>query len=224
MSTSIASQEVLRAGAPEMAMPWTAQSRLAKRMFDFALTVVSLPVVAPLLLVLALVIIIESPGASPLFVQRRLTIRGRTFPLLKLRTMVPDAERRRSEIEHLNEALPPLFKVRNDPRVTRVGRFLRATSLDELPQVLNVLWGHMSVVGPRPRLPHELDPAIPEHARRLSVKPGLAGLWQVSGRAQLQFDEALAIDLRYIDMRTFALDLRLIAQTVLVVLTQKGAY
>ena len=138
--------------------------------------------------------------------------------------MVPDAERRRAEIEHLNEALPPLFKVRNDPRVTRVGRLLRATSLDELPQLINVLRGDMSIVGPRPRLPHEFSLDDPAVIRRLSVKPGLAGLWQVSGRARLNYDEALALDLRYVDNWSFWLDLTLIARTVWVVLTLRGAY
>jgi lipopolysaccharide/colanic/teichoic acid biosynthesis glycosyltransferase len=137
---------------------------------------------------------------------------------------VPDAEKRRAEIEHLNEALPPLFKVRNDPRVTRMGRILRATSLDEVPQLLNVIKGDMSVVGPRPRLPYEFSLDDPVVQRRLSVKPGLAGLWQVSGRAKLNYDEAMAIDLQYIENWSFWLDLKLIVKTFLVVVSLKGAY
>jgi lipopolysaccharide/colanic/teichoic acid biosynthesis glycosyltransferase len=138
--------------------------------------------------------------------------------------MVADAERRRAEIEHLNEALPPLFKVRNDPRVTRLGRILRATSLDELPQLINVVRGDMSIVGPRPRLPYELSMDDPAIQRRLSVTPGLAGLWQVSGRATLNFDEALTLDLAYVENWSFWLDLKLIARTLWVVITLHGAY
>jgi lipopolysaccharide/colanic/teichoic acid biosynthesis glycosyltransferase len=166
---------------------------------------------------------VESPG-NPLFRQRRLGYQGKPFWMLKLRTMVPNAEGRRAEVEHLNEAKPPLFKARNDPRVTRVGRFLRATSLDELPQLANVVIGHMSLVGPRPRLPQEFDLNNPEHRRRFAIKPGLAGLWQVSGRAALNFDEALAIDLDYIDHWSFWWDLQLIWWTFLVVVRRQGAY
>jgi lipopolysaccharide/colanic/teichoic acid biosynthesis glycosyltransferase len=194
-----------------------------KRVFDFLTASLALLVALPLLALLILAIVIESPG-NPFFVQQRLGLDGRCFKLLKLRTMVRDAEQRRAEIEHLNEALPPLFKVRNDPRVTRIGRILRATSLDEVPQLINVIRGDMSVVGPRPRLPCEFDINHPAIARRLSVKPGLAGLWQVSGRAKLDFDEALALDLQYIDDRSFWLDLKLIAKTFWVVVTLKGAY
>jgi lipopolysaccharide/colanic/teichoic acid biosynthesis glycosyltransferase len=194
-----------------------------KRIFDLLTASLALLVALPFLALLIAAIVLESP-ANPFFIQERLGLNGKRFKLLKLRTMVPDAEQRRAEIEHLNEALPPLFKVRNDPRVTRIGRLLRATSLDELPQLINVIRGEMSVVGPRPRLPYEFcldDPAI---ARRLSVKPGLAGLWQVSGRAKLNYDEALRLDLQYIDNWSFWLDLKLIAKTFWVVVTLKGAY
>jgi len=194
-----------------------------KRSFDLIMASMALLIATPVLLLLTLAICLASPG-NPIFAQERLGLHGRRFKMLKLRTMVPDAERRRAEIEHLNEALPPLFKCRNDPRVTKVGRVLRATSLDELPQLINVLRGEMSIVGPRPRLPHEfatIDGAI---ARRLSVKPGLAGLWQVSGRATLNFDEALALDLQYVDNWSFWLDLKLIVRTLIVVLSLRGAY
>jgi lipopolysaccharide/colanic/teichoic acid biosynthesis glycosyltransferase len=194
-----------------------------KRLFDLLTASLVLLVALPFLALLILAIVIESPG-NPFFVQRRLGLNGRCFKLLKLRTMVRDAEQRRGEIEHLNEALPPLFKVRNDPRVTRIGRILRSTSLDEVPQLINVIRGDMSVVGPRPRLPCEFDVNDPMVARRLSVKPGLAGLWQVSGRAKLNFDEALVLDLQYIDNWSFWLDLKLIAKTFWVVVTLKGAY
>jgi lipopolysaccharide/colanic/teichoic acid biosynthesis glycosyltransferase len=196
---------------------------LPKRAFDLVVGTLALLVVAPLLLLLLAAIMLESPG-NPIFVQERLGLNGKRFRLLKLRTMVPDAERRRAEIEHLNEALPPLFKVRHDPRVTRLGRILRLTSLDELPQLINVIRGDMSIVGPRPRLPYEFSMDDPAIQRRLSVKPGLAGLWQVSGRATLNFDEALALDLAYVENSSFWLDLKLIARTFWVVITLHGAY
>ena len=198
-------------------------STVLKRLFDVVTASLALLVALPFLVLLLMAVFIDSAG-NPFFVQERLGLHGTRFKLLKLRTMVPDAERRRAEIEHLNEALPPLFKVRNDPRVTRVGRILRATSLDELPQLINVLLGDMSIVGPRPRLPYEFSLDDPAIIRRLSVKPGLAGLWQVSGRAKLDYDEALALDLEYIDTWSFWLDMKLIAKTFWVVLTLRGAY
>lgn len=194
-----------------------------KRAFDVIVGGIALSVAILVLMVLMLAIMVESPG-NPLFLQRRLGYQGKPFWMLKLRTMVPDAEGRRAEVEHLNEAKPPLFKARNDPRVTRIGRFLRATSLDELPQLANVVVGHMSLVGPRPRLPQEFNLNNPEHRRRFAIKPGLAGLWQVSGRAALNFDEALAIDLDYIDHWSFWWDLQLIWWTFLVVVRRQGAY
>jgi len=196
---------------------------IVKRLFDVVTASLALLVALPFFVVLVIGIVLESPG-NPFFVQTRLGLHGKRFPMLKLRTMVPDAERRRAEVEHLNEALPPLFKCRHDPRVTRIGRMLRATSLDELPQLINVVLGDMSIVGPRPRLPYELSLDDPAVIRRLSVKPGLAGLWQVSGRATLDYDEALALDLQYIDNWTFWLDLKLIARTFWVVVTMRGAY
>jgi lipopolysaccharide/colanic/teichoic acid biosynthesis glycosyltransferase len=196
---------------------------MAKRAFDLMVATVAFVVVFPLLLVLVLAICLESPG-NPIFKQERLGRQGKPFRMLKLRTMVPDAERRRAEVEHLNEALPPLFKCHNDPRVTRFGRFLRTTSLDELPQLINVIRGDMSLVGPRPRLPREFANLTPAISRRLSVKPGLAGIWQVSGRAKLDFDEALELDLQYVEHHNFWVDLKLIARTFLVVLTLRGAY
>jgi lipopolysaccharide/colanic/teichoic acid biosynthesis glycosyltransferase len=201
----------------------TSSRVVAKRLFDLVVATLALLIALPFLAILVVAICLESPG-NPIFVQERLTLHGRRFRMLKLRTMVPDAERRRAEVEHLNEALPPLFKARHDPRVTRVGHVLRATSLDELPQLINVILGDMSIVGPRPRLPFEFATHNPAVARRLSVKPGLAGLWQVSGRARLNFDEALALDLQYIENWSFWLDLKLIAKTFWVVLTLKGAY
>jgi lipopolysaccharide/colanic/teichoic acid biosynthesis glycosyltransferase len=196
---------------------------LAKRLFDMAFATVALIALLPPILLLMLAICLESWG-SPIFAQERVGLGGRRFKMLKLRTMVRDAERRRVDVEHLNEAQAPMFKVKKDPRITRVGRFLRYTSLDELPQLINVIVGEMSLVGPRPPLPHEVGQYTSTQARRLTVIPGLTGLWQVSGRSDRSFDALIALDLEYIDHWSFWLDLKLIARTVWVVLSGRGAY
>jgi lipopolysaccharide/colanic/teichoic acid biosynthesis glycosyltransferase len=211
----------LRVAMADLAPPMPWQLRL-KRAFDLVVSLMSLCVAGPVLLVLMSLVWLESP-APPLFKQRRLGLGGREFSMLKVRTMVPNAESMRAQLEHLNEAAP-LFKITNDPRVTRIGRILRATSLDELPQLVNILRGEMSLVGPRPRLPSEFDLSVPRQRQRFMVKPGLAGLWQVRGRAKLGFDEALEIDLEYIRRWSFLFDLQLIARTAWVVLTCRGAY
>jgi lipopolysaccharide/colanic/teichoic acid biosynthesis glycosyltransferase len=205
----------------DLAPPMAWQLHL-KRTFDLVVSLLALCIAGPVLLILMSLVWLESP-AMPLFRQRRLGLGGREFWMLKVRTMVPNAESMRASLEHLNEA-PPLFKITNDPRVTRIGRFLRATSLDELPQLVNVLQGDMSLVGPRPRLPAEFDLSVPRQRQRFMVKPGLAGLWQVRGRAKLNFDEALEIDLEYIRRWSFLFDLELIARTAWVVVTCRGAY
>ena len=148
---------------------------------------------------------------------------GRRFFIYKFRSMVQDAEKLRTEIEALNEADGPVFKIRRDPRVTRVGRFIRKTSIDELPQLLNVWLGHMSLVGPRPPLPSEVEQYTWEQRRRLSVRPGLTGLQQVSGRSDVSFQDWVAMDLAYIDEWSLITDLRIILRTVRVVLLGKGA-
>jgi lipopolysaccharide/colanic/teichoic acid biosynthesis glycosyltransferase len=197
----------------------------AKRTFDLVVGALVLLVMLPLLLALMVAVWIESSG-NPIFVQDRLGQYGQRFRLYKLRTMVPDAEQRRGEVEYLNESKPPLFKARNDPRVTRIGRFLRASSLDELPQLLNVVKGEMSIVGPRPRLPEEFEDVMqrPDIVRRFSAKPGLAGVWQTRGRAHNNFDEALALDLYYVDHWSFWFDIKLVVETFWVVVTGQGAY
>jgi lipopolysaccharide/colanic/teichoic acid biosynthesis glycosyltransferase len=194
-----------------------------KRTFDVVFASVALVALTPLLLCLMAAIWCESPG-NPLFVQERMGFNGRPFRLLKLRTMVPNAEAALGGLAHLNEVQSPLFKVRRDPRVTRLGRFLRITSLDELPQLVNVLRGEMSLVGPRPPLIREVSQYTVDQARRLTVTPGLTGLWQVSGRSNRSFDDLVALDLYYIDHWSFRLDLQLIAKTLWVVVTCRGAY
>lgn len=195
----------------------------AKRALDVVVALVLLTLVAPLIGVLALVIMLDSRG-GPFFVQTRVGHGGREFRFVKLRTMVQDAEARLGELINLNDAQPPLFKMKRDPRVTRIGAFLRRTSLDELPQLWNVVRGDMSLVGPRPPLPREVVTYNPEQMRRLSVMPGMTGLWQVSGRSDLDFEHAVALDLTYIDTWSMVLDLTLLIKTLLVVVRPRGAY
>lgn len=194
-----------------------------KRAFDVVFAVTALLALAPMLIVLMVAIVIESWG-NPIFGQERVGIGGRHFRMLKLRSMVPNAESRLHELAHLNELDGPMFKIRRDPRRTRIGRLLRATSLDELPQLVNIVRGEMSIVGPRPPLPAEVPYYTREQFRRLSVTPGLTGAWQVSGRADLDWESAIKLDLDYIDNWSFWVDLKLISRTVAAVLTLRGAY
>jgi len=159
---------------------------------------------------------------KPLFVQTRLGHRGKPFPMIKFRTMALDAEQRRDEVE--NEKDGPIFKNRNDARITRIGRFLRKTSLDETPQLLNVLLGHMSLVGPRPPIGAEVAAYEPWQRRRLAVKPGLTCLWQVSGRSEIDFEDWVRMDLWYVQNQGWTTDLELLIRTPWVVLTGRGAY
>jgi exopolysaccharide biosynthesis polyprenyl glycosylphosphotransferase len=177
----------------------------------------------PLMLVVALAIKLDSNGPV-LFVQERVGLRKRKFRLYKFRTMVEDAESRRADLEPLNEFSGPVFKMRYDPRVTRVGRCLRRFSIDELPQLWNVLVGEMSFVGPRPPLAEEVERYEDWQRRRLAMKPGISGLWQVAGRGRkLDFSEWVRLDLEYIDNWSLALDLRILLWTVPVVILGKGA-
>ncbi len=171
---------------------------LAKRLMDLILVVITLPFWLPLNGLIALIIRVTSPGAPVVFKQLRTGKGGRRFYMYKFRTMVPDAEELKSKYAHLNELQWPDFKITNDPRVTPVGRFLRKTSLDELPQLFNVLTGEMSLVGPRPT---SFGPETYKlwHTHRLDVMPGLTGLWQIMGRAQLEFDDRLRLDIAYIE-------------------------
>jgi exopolysaccharide biosynthesis polyprenyl glycosylphosphotransferase len=195
----------------------------AKRAFDLLLAgtglVLSLPVWA------AVAVAIKLTSAGPvLFRQQRVGRGGQRFTLLKFRTMVVDAERLLDGLRERNEADGPLFKLRDDPRVTRVGRWLRRTSLDELPQLLNILKGEMSVVGPRPPLPDEVAAYEDWQLDRLEAPPGLTGLWQISGRSQLTFDEYVRLDLYYIENWSLAYDLFIVAKTIPMVLASRGAY
>lgn len=197
---------------------------IAKRLLDIVGATVGLLILGPLVMLPAAVAIrLTSPGPI-LFRQRRSGLHGRLFTMYKFRTMVDNAEMLRVELEAFNEAAGPVFKMKQDPRVTPVGRYLRRTSIDELPQLWNVLKGDMSLVGPRPPIPSEVSKYDPWHRRRLSMKPGLTCLWQISGRSNVGFDQWMKLDLQYIDNWSLWLDLKILARTVPVVLSGLGAH
>ena len=192
----------------------------SKRIADVVVCLAALPLALPLLLVVAVVIRLDSPGPI-LFRQQRTGRHGSRFAMYKFRTMVRDAEAMKASLAHLNILPPPDFKVPNDPRITRVGRFLRKSSLDELPQIFNVLRGEMSLVGPRPTsfAPNTYSPW---HTVRLEVRPGVTGLWQVKGRNETTFDERLRMDVEYIRTRSLATDAEILLMTVLSVVRRSG--
>jgi exopolysaccharide biosynthesis polyprenyl glycosylphosphotransferase len=193
----------------------------AKRTFDIVIASLAIVVTAPFLAMVSIAIKLDSRGPV-FFRQRRVGRDGELFEIIKLRTMVTNAEALKAELESHNEAWP-LFKMRNDPRITRVGQFLRKTSLDELPQLWNVLRGHMSLVGPRPALPDELPKWTPDLHHRLRVRPGLTGLWQISGRSDASYESYEHLDLYYTDNWSLARDVWIILRTIPAVIAQRGA-
>ncbi len=202
--------------------------RVVKVAFDRVLTGGLALLALPLMLVVAVVIRMDSPGPV-LFRQKRVGAEGRVFDMVKFRTMCVDAEARLTTLRAEAGLAPDagndvLFKMKSDPRVTRVGRFLRRFSIDELPQLINVARGEMSLVGPRPPLLREVEAYEPDAVRRLRVKPGLTGLWQVSGRSDLSWDESLRLDLWYVDNWCLVLDLQILMRTARAVLRGAGAY
>ncbi|HUO87384.1 MAG TPA: sugar transferase [Thermoanaerobaculia bacterium] len=212
-------------GIPLLTFSTTPTSHLqlmAKRLLDVGLATLLLALGLPLVVLIALAIKLTS-GGTVLFRQTRCGLNGRVFTLYKFRTMVHDAEQRRFDLEHLNEMRGPAFKLRRDPRVTPLGRLLRKFSLDELPQLWNVLRGDMSLVGPRPPIPEEVAQYQRWQRRRLSMKPGLTCLWQISGRNHVDFDRWMQLDLEYIDSWSPMLDLKILVKTIPVVLTGRGA-
>ena len=192
-----------------------------KRVFDLTVCVLLLPMALVAMALVALAIRIDSPGPI-VFVQMRTGRDGRRFKMYKFRTMVQNAEELKASLQHLNILPPPDFKIIDDPRITRVGRFLRRTSLDELPQLVNVLRGDMSLVGPRPTSFHSSTYSL-WHTQRLEAPPGITGLWQVTGRNAMTFDERLRLDIFYIENRSFLLDLKILFQTFTTVLGRSGA-
>lgn len=194
-----------------------------RRCIDVGLSLTALILLSPLLLATAVAIRLDTRGPA-LFRQTRIGLNGREFTMLKFRSMSTDAEARRAGLVQTSDREGICFKSRQDPRVTRVGRFIRRFSIDELPQIVNVLRGEMSIVGPRPALPVEVAAYPPRALGRLAVKPGLTGIWQVSGRAAVGFDRMVEMDLSYVSSRTLLLDLSLIARTFGAVLGGRGAY
>ena len=194
-----------------------------KRVLDLVVASFGLLATLPIWVAIVVAIRIDSPGRA-LFVQERVGIHGRRFRFYKFRSMYVDAEHHVTDLLSSNEVSGPVFKMRVDPRVTRVGNLLRRTSLDELPQLFNVLKGEMSLVGPRPPLPKEVEQYRPSDAIRLSVKPGLTCLWQISGRSTIGFDEWMELDREYIRRMSLRFDLAILMRTVWAVLSCRGAY
>jgi len=196
---------------------------IAKRAIDVVGASVALLLVLPFMILTAILIKLESPGPV-FFHQARLGRRGRPFRFYKFRSMCEEAVELRAVLEGLNEVSGPVFKIRKDPRLTAVGRAIRKMSVDELPQLWHVITGEMSLVGPRPPVPEEVGQYEPWMLERLSVKPGLTCIWQVSGRSDIGFDEWMRLDLEYVRRRSLWLDLKILAQTIPAVLTGRGAY
>jgi exopolysaccharide biosynthesis polyprenyl glycosylphosphotransferase len=197
--------------------------QILKDLVDRCVAAVTLLLLSPLILAVAVAIRLSDHGPA-LFTQTRVGKGGETFRIYKFRTMVVDAEQRLAELREMNELDGVLFKMRRDPRITPIGARLRKWSIDELPQLFNVLLGEMSLVGPRPPLPDETARYADHVRRRLVVKPGLTGLWQVSGRSDLSWDESVRLDLRYVENWSFALDLQILWKTIVVILRRSGAY
>lgn len=194
-----------------------------KRIFDIVMSVFALIILSPVFLVVAIAIKIED-GGSVFFVQTRLTKNAKEFKMFKFRSMCPDAEQKLAQLLDRNEMKGPAFKIADDPRITKVGKFVRRTSIDELPQLLNIIRGDMSIIGPRPPLPREVAQYTPYQMHRLDVKTGLACYHECQGRSDSHdFDEWVESDLKYIRERSFLTDLKVIFWTIRVVLTGKGA-
>lgn len=195
-----------------------------KRATDFAGSLIGLVLLVPLFLIIAAMIKLEDPKGPVFFKQLRVGKNGKTFYMFKFRSMVYNAEDMLEQLLAQNEVSGAMFKMKNDPRVTKIGRFIRKTSLDELPQLWNVLKGEMSMVGPRPALPREVEEYSLYDKQRLGVTPGCTGLWQISGRSNLGFKEMVELDLKYIQGRTYWNDIKIIVKTVRVLLGTKDAF
>jgi exopolysaccharide biosynthesis polyprenyl glycosylphosphotransferase len=196
---------------------------VVKRLFDITFSLLAIIFLIPMFVLTIIAIKIDSKGPA-VYTQYRVGKNGKKFNLYKFRSMCVDADQKLLSIIHLNEKDGPIFKITNDPRVTRVGRFIRKTSIDELPQFLNVLVGNMSIVGPRPPLPTEVEEYSMYHMQRLCVKPGITCYWQVSGRSNLSFDDWVKLDLKYIEDRSLWTDTKIILRTVPAVLSGRGAW
>ena len=197
--------------------------RFFKRLFDIILSALGLIILAIPFLILSIIIFIDRPGASPIYTQVRVGKNGRAFKFYKFRSMIPNAEKKLDELLNKNEMEGPVFKMKDDPRITRVGRFIRRSSIDELPQLYNVLKGNMSLVGPRPPLMREVSQYTDEQMQRVSIKPGITCYWQIQPkRNSLSFDEWLALDMKYIEERSFFTDVKILFKTVRAVFGMEG--
>jgi len=194
-----------------------------KRTIDIIVACLAIILLSPLYLVVSIAIKLTSPGPA-LFIQKRVGVNGRKFVLYKFRTMYKDTQKKLSSLERLNEMKGPVFKIKNDPRITPIGKILRKFSIDELPQLFNVLVGCMSLVGPRPPIPKEVGQYSPWQRRRLSMRPGLTCLWQINGRNKIKFDDWMKLDLNYIDHWSLWLDFKILIKTIPVVVSGIGAY
>jgi len=196
--------------------------KYSKRILDILGALSGLMLLSPILIIIGILIKLESKG-SIIFVQKRIGLNGKEFKMYKMRSMVVNAEEIKSKLTSENEMSGPMFKIKNDPRITKIGKFIRRTSIDELPQLYNVLRGDMSLVGPRPSLPDEVEKFEPWMLKRLEVKPGLTCYWQVSGRNSIDFEEWMKLDIKYVNERNFYLDLKLILKTVFVLFGDNNA-
>ena len=197
--------------------------RFFRRLQDIVLSLLALLVLWPVLLVIAIIIVLDSPGAGPIFVQTRVGKNGKEFRFYKFRSMCPNAEDKLEELLDQNEMEGPAFKIKEDPRITRFGKFIRATSIDELPQLINVLRGDMSIVGPRPPLPREVEQYDEYYRQRLLVTPGLTCYWQITPhKNELSFDQWVELDVKYIRERSFLTDWKIIFKTFGAVLGMRG--
>lgn len=195
---------------------------VVKRTADVLLSVIGLVCLSPILLITAIAIKIESPGRV-VYSQYRVGRNGKSFKMYKFRSMIAGADEMKKKLLEQNEMSGPMFKMKEDPRVTKVGKFIRKTSIDELPQLINIIKGEMSLVGPRPSLPHEVDKFEPWMKERLNVKPGLTCIWQVSGRNDIDFEDWMKLDIKYVRERSVLLDIKLIFKTFFVLFGDKHA-
>ncbi|WP_341479310.1 sugar transferase [Clostridium gasigenes] len=195
----------------------------SKRTLDIIASLIGLIMLSPLILVVGILIRIESKGPI-IFSQKRIGLNGKKFQMYKFRSMVPNAEELKKKLLGQNEMSGPMFKMKEDPRITKIGRFIRKTSIDELPQLINVLKGEMSLVGPRPSLPKEVEKFEPWMMKRIEVKPGLTCYWQVSGRNNIDFEAWMQLDLDYVNDRNFLLDIKLIFKTFFVLFGDENAH
>lgn len=197
---------------------------ITKRLMDILLSLIAIIFLMPIFIIVAIAIKIEDPKGKIIFTQERNGVYPTTFKMYKFRSMVHNAEELLEELNNQNELTGPVFKMKEDPRITKVGKFIRKTSIDELPQLFNILKGDMSLVGPRPPIPREVEKYTEYQLQRLSVKPGLTCIWQVSGRNSIDFDQWIELDLQYIRERSILLDTKLIFKTFFVLFGDKNAY